>query len=64
MYLFDTHTHFDAPDFDGDWAELAQAGKAVGVEALVHIGFLQSRFAELIQSHHFVQQSPKCTTSD
>lgn len=56
MQLFDTHTHFDVPDFDADRAELALAAKAVGVEALVHIGFLQSRFAELIQSHHFVQQ--------
>ena len=45
MQLFDTHTHFDVPDFDADRAELALAAKAVGVEALVHIGFLQSRFA-------------------
>lgn len=63
MQLFDTHTHFDVPDFDADRAELALAAKAVGVEALVHIGFLQSHFAELIQSHHFVQQLSNAPSS-
>ena len=60
--LFDTHTHFDVPDFDHDRVQLAQQAKAVGVEGLVLIGFLHSRFNDLIQTQHFLNQlenSPK-----
>ncbi|ENX17434.1 hypothetical protein F895_01015 [Acinetobacter sp. CIP 64.2] len=51
MQLFDTHTHFDVADFDHDRQHLAEQAKRVGVEALVLIGFLESRFDELIQTH-------------
>ena len=51
MQLFDTHTHFDVADFDADRQQLALHAKQVGVDALVLIGFLESRFDELIQTH-------------
>ncbi len=54
--LFDTHTHFDVPDFDQDREILAHQAKAVGVEHLVLIGFLQERFRDLVQTHHFLNQ--------
>ncbi len=54
--LFDTHTHFDVPDFDHDREQLAYASKAAGVEHLVLIGFLQSRFKDLLQTHHFINE--------
>ena len=54
--LFDTHTHFDVPDFDDDREQLAYAAKAVGVERLILIGFIQSRFNDLLQSQHFLNQ--------
>lgn len=54
LRLFDTHTHFDVPDFDHDREQLAYAAKAVGVEGLILIGFTQVRFADLIQTQHFL----------
>ena len=54
--LFDTHTHFDVPDFDVDREQLAYAAKKAGVEHLVLIGFLQSRFNDLCQIHHWMNQ--------
>ncbi|ANF81032.1 hydrolase [Acinetobacter sp. NCu2D-2] len=54
--LFDTHTHFDVPDFDHDREQLAFAAKQVGVEALVLIGFLESRFKDLLKTHEFLNQ--------
>lgn len=56
LHLFDTHTHFDVPDFDIDRAQLAHAAKHKGVDALILIGFLASRFTDLVQTHHFLQQ--------
>ncbi|RZG77524.1 TatD family hydrolase [Acinetobacter sp. WCHAc060025] len=56
LSLFDTHTHFDVPDFDQDRELLAYQAKAVGVEHLVLIGFLQERFQDLIDTHHFLNQ--------
>ncbi len=53
--LFDTHTHFDVPDFDHDREHLAQQAKQVGVEALVLIGFVAERFDALIHTHHQLQ---------
>ncbi|WP_130804349.1 TatD family hydrolase [Acinetobacter ihumii] len=50
--LFDTHTHFDVPDFDPDRKELAQQAKAAGVERLILIGFTESRFSDLIATQH------------
>lgn len=55
MQLFDTHTHFDVADFDHDRQHLAVQAKQVGVEALVLIGFLESRFTDLIQTHQQLQ---------
>ncbi|MFW2011309.1 TatD family hydrolase [Acinetobacter bereziniae] len=52
LRLFDTHTHFDVPDFDQDREVLAYQAKLAGVEHLVLIGFLQSRFQDLIQTQH------------
>ena len=54
--LFDTHTHFDVPDFDSDREQLAYAAKAAGVEHLVLIGFVQSRFQDLIAIQKFLNQ--------
>lgn len=54
LKLFDTHTHFDVPDFDQDREQLAYAAKQAGVEGLVLIGFLQQRFQDLIQTQHFL----------
>ena len=55
MQLFDSHTHFDVADFDHDRQHLAVQAKQVGVEALVLIGFIESRFDELIQTHQQLQ---------
>ena len=55
MQLFDTHTHFDVAHFDHDRQHLAVQAKQVGVEALVLIGFIESRFDELIQTHQQLQ---------
>ena len=46
LSLFDTHTHFDVPDFDEDREKLAYQAKLVGVEGLVLIGFLHDRFTD------------------
>lgn len=56
MQLFDTHTHFDVADFDHDRQQLARQAKKAGVEALVLIGFVASRFDELIATHQQIQQ--------
>lgn len=55
MQLFDTHTHFDVADFDHDRQQLAIQAKQVGVDALVLIGFVESRFDDLIQTHQQLQ---------
>ena len=55
MQLFDTHTHFDVADFDHDRQHLAEQAKQVGVDALVLIGFVESRFDDLIQTHQQLQ---------
>ena len=54
--LFDTHTHFDVPDFDADREQLAYQAKAAGVEAIVLIGFVASRFKDLLYTQQFVNQ--------
>ncbi|WOE30487.1 MULTISPECIES: TatD family hydrolase [unclassified Acinetobacter] len=54
--LFDTHTHFDVTDFDHDREQLAIAAKTVGVEHLILVGFLQSRFQNLLQTHQWLTQ--------
>jgi TatD DNase family protein len=54
LRLFDTHTHFDVPDFDPDREHLASQAKAAGVEALVLIGFVASRFPDLLKTQQFI----------
>jgi len=54
--LFDTHTHFDVPDFDLDREQLAYQAKKVGVEHLIMIGFLYERFQDLIDTQQFLNQ--------
>lgn len=56
MRLFDTHTHFDVSEFDHDRETLAYQARAVGVEKLILIGFLASRFNDLIQTHQALNQ--------
>lgn len=56
MKLFDTHTHFDVPDFDSDREALAYAAKQAGVEALVLIGFVEQRFSELLNTQQYLNQ--------
>ncbi|MFX8625915.1 TatD family hydrolase, partial [Acinetobacter baumannii] len=63
MHLFDTHTHFDVADFDEDRQQLALEAKKVGVDALVLIGFLQSRFDDLVYTHHQLKQWEKVPAS-
>ena len=61
-FLFDTHTHFDVPDFDQDRDVLAYAAKQAGVERLILIGFVQERFTDLVQIQHYLnslQHAPK-----
>lgn len=54
--LFDTHTHFDVPEFDHDRTELAYAAYQAGVKGLILIGFQQSRFPDLVQVHQQLNQ--------
>jgi TatD DNase family protein len=54
LRLFDTHTHFDVPDFDHDREQLAYTAKKSGVEGLILIGFSQERFPDLIKTQHFL----------
>lgn len=63
MQLFDTHTHFDVADFDIDRQHLAEQAKQVGVDALVLIGFLESRFDELIHTHQQLHAWDKVPSS-
>lgn len=56
MQLFDTHTHFDVSEFDADREALAVAAKNAGVDALVLIGFLASRFDDLYAVHEWLNQ--------
>ncbi len=60
--VFDTHTHFDVPDFDADREQLAHAAKAVGVERLILIGFVQSRFAGSALHAAFSQSIKGCSS--
>ena len=57
--LFDTHTHFDVPDFDADRAQLAQKAYQVGVKHLILIGLEAARFSDLIQTAEEVNQLPQ-----
>lgn len=39
MYLFDTHTHLDAPQFDEDREEVIARAVEAGVSKMINIGF-------------------------
>lgn len=54
--LFDTHTHFDVPDFDPDREQLAYLAKKMGVEHLVLIGLVAERFPDLIECQKHISQ--------
>ena len=56
IQLFDTHTHFDVEDFDPDRQQLAEQAYQSGVQALILIGLLQNRFADLLATHQFLGQ--------
>ena len=61
--LFDTHTHFDVPDFDHDREQLAYDAYSVGVKHLILIGFIQDRFQDLIKTQQLLNQlqhAPHC----
>lgn len=57
LALIDTHTHFDVPEFDADRLTLAQQAHAAGVQALLLIGFVASRFDELLQTRQHINSS-------
>lgn len=57
LALIDTHTHFDVPEFDADRLTLAQQAHAAGVQAVVLIGFVASRFNDLIQTQQQINSS-------
>lgn len=56
LALIDTHTHFDVPEFAHDRMQLAQQAYANGVKALVLIGFVASRFDELVAVQQQINQ--------
>ena len=56
LVLFDTHTHFDVADFDADREQLAYQAKQAGVEQLILIGFVQSRFQQLLDTHQWLNR--------
>lgn len=56
IQLFDTHTHFDVPDFENDRLQLARVAYQNGVAHLVLIGFVAERFHDLVQCHHNLLQ--------
>ncbi len=55
LQLFDTHTHFDVDEFDHDRQQLAEQAYQAGVKGLILIGFIQSRFKNLLQTQQFLQ---------
>ena len=59
LALIDTHTHFDVPEFNSDRLTLAQQAHASGVQALLLIGFVASRFDELIATQQQINSSPQ-----
>ena len=63
--LFDTHTHFDVPDFDHDREQLylCKNGGGRGGQELILIGFVHSRFNDLLKTQHFLNQLPDAPQS-
>lgn len=56
IQLFDTHTHFDLPEFDVDRAALATAAMRQGVQGLVLIGVLARDFERLASVQQQLKQ--------
>ncbi|MEC7119015.1 MAG: TatD family hydrolase [Pseudomonadota bacterium] len=56
--LFDTHTHFDLPEFDVDRWALAAAAAKQGVQGLVLIGYLARYFDRLATVQGDINQQP------
>ena len=56
LALFDTHTHFDVPDFDVDRLQQALLAQQAGVQRLVLIGYLARYFDRLISTQHTLNQ--------
>ena len=62
MHLFDTHTHFDVADFDEDRQQLALEAKS-GCRCFGINRLLQSRFDDLVHTHHQLKQWENVPTS-
>lgn len=43
MYLFDTHTHLDAPQFDEDREEVIARAVEAGVSKMINIDLIGKR---------------------
>lgn len=57
MELFDTHTHMDAPQFDGDREEALQRALDQGVTRMINIGFNRETIPttmKLAESYDFI----------
>lgn len=48
MFLFDTHTHFDVPEYDHQRDKFNQNAYKVGVRHLILIGFLAKYFNQML----------------
>ncbi len=58
IQLFDTHTHFDLPEFDVDRSALARSAVQQGVQGLVLIGYLARYFERLAAVQQQLNQQP------
>ncbi|AHV94968.1 TatD family hydrolase [Paenibacillus sabinae] len=57
MQLFDTHTHLDAPQFDGDREETIARAVEAGVSKMVNVGFNRETIPstmKLAESYEFI----------
>ncbi len=56
--LFDTHNHFDFPEFDDDRVEQARLASECGVRQLVMAGYVQRHFPRLFTVQNQLNQLP------
>ncbi|BCG56600.1 TatD family hydrolase [Paenibacillus sp. URB8-2] len=57
MQLFDTHTHLDAPQFDGDREETIARAVEAGVSKMINVGFNRETIPttmKLAESYEFI----------
>ncbi|KGE19960.1 TatD family hydrolase [Paenibacillus wynnii] len=57
MFLFDTHTHLDAPEFDEDREEIINRAVEAGVSKMINIGFNRETIPstmKLAESYDFI----------